>query len=71
MVQGSILGPILYSIFISPVFELEPMLAFADDTFITRIGDIKGALISDMETSLKVVIKWMKQLGLKINEDKT
>jgi hypothetical protein len=44
-VQGSILGPVLYAIFISPVFELEPMLAFADDTFITRVGEDKSALI--------------------------
>ena len=30
-VQGSVLGPVLYAIFISPIFDLEDMSAFADD----------------------------------------
>jgi hypothetical protein len=47
------------------------MLTFADSTSITRVGENKGALISDMEKSLEVITKWMKQSGLKINEDKT
>ena len=30
-VQGSVLGPVLYAIFISPLFDLEDLSAFADD----------------------------------------
>ena len=30
-VQGSILGPILYAIFVSPLFDLAKMTLFADD----------------------------------------
>jgi hypothetical protein len=33
-VKGFILGPVLYSIFISPIFEIEVLYAFADDSFI-------------------------------------
>ena len=57
-----------WAIKISPLFDL---LAFADNTFINRVGEDKGALISDMEKSLEAITKWMKQSGLKINEDKT
>jgi hypothetical protein len=33
-VQGSILGPTLNPIFVSPLFDLYDLSAFADDTFI-------------------------------------
>jgi hypothetical protein len=36
-VQGSILGPILYAIFVASLFDQEMFLAFAEDTFIPRI----------------------------------
>ena len=32
-VQGSILGPILYAIFVSPLFDLAEMTMFADDNY--------------------------------------
>ena len=35
IVQGSILGPTLYAIFISPLFEVENLTCFADDNFLT------------------------------------
>jgi hypothetical protein len=35
-VQASTLAPVLYVIFISPFFDLEELLAFADDNFILR-----------------------------------
>jgi hypothetical protein len=34
--QGSILGPVLYAIFVAPLFDFEMLLAFADDIFIPR-----------------------------------
>ena len=33
-VQGSILGPILYAIFVSPLFDLAKMTLFADDNYL-------------------------------------
>jgi hypothetical protein len=35
-VQGSILGPVLYAMFIAPVFEIVKLFAFADDKFCTN-----------------------------------
>ena len=32
-IQGSILGPILYALFISPLFDLTQITNFADDNF--------------------------------------
>ena len=75
-VQGSILGPILYAIFVSPIFvspifEIKDRFAFADDTFIPRIGNNMDVLIEVMERSMEKIITWMKHSGLKINENKT
>jgi hypothetical protein len=35
-IQGSILGLILYAIFVSPLFDVEYFLAFADDNYIPK-----------------------------------
>ena len=70
-VQGSILGPVLYAIFIAPVFDIERLFAFADDKFVPMIGDDKTELARNMESTLENIRKWIKHSGLKINEKKT
>ena len=70
-VQGSILGPVLYAIFVSPIFDIDFALAFADDNFIPKINTCKIDLVKDMEKSLTAVTKWLKESGLKVNDSKT
>ena len=70
-VQGSILGPVLYAIYISPVFDIEHLFAFADDKFVPKIGEKKEDLVNAMEATLESIRCWIKQSGLKINENKT
>jgi hypothetical protein len=36
-VQESVLGPILYAIFESPIFDIVPLLTLADDTALSQI----------------------------------
>jgi hypothetical protein len=40
-----ILGPVLYAIFVYPLFDMEDLFAFADDAFIPRIGENTTDLI--------------------------
>ena len=70
-VQGSILGPILYAIYISPIFDLVRMSSFADDNFTVIWNRDKNQLIRDMEKELETLTKWLKDSGLKVNESKT
>ena len=70
-IQGSRLGPILYAIFVSPLFDLEKMSNYADDNFIIRFNKTISVLINDMEKSLEAITKWLKKSGLKVNENKT
>ena len=70
-VQGSILGPVLYAMFVSPMFDLEDLYAFADDIFIPKQGATRQNLIEDLVKSIEAVRKGLKQSGLKLNEEKT
>ena len=70
-VQGSILGPVLYAIFVSPMFDLEELSAFADDTFIPMSNTSLTKLITDMEKKIEAITKWLKKSGLIVNQNKT
>ena len=70
-IQGSILGPLLYAIYVSPLFDLINLTNFADDNFVIRWNKCLEALIIDMKKELEVMTKWLKDSGLKVNESKT
>ena len=70
-VQGSILGPTLYAIFVAPLFDIVYLEGFADDMFIPREGSILTTLVHDMEDSLDSISKWYSQSGLVVNQSKT
>ena len=70
-IQGSILGPLLYAIFVSPLFDMTPFHAFADDNqIITSSHDI-NQIKTDMEAKLEIMTKWLRESGLIVNEQKT
>ena len=70
-VQGSVLGPILYAIFVSPLFEICELTSFADDTYILKSNPNLKSLITDMKTTIECTTKWLRQSGLKVNDEKT
>ena len=70
-VQGSILGPVLYALFIRPLYDIENLTTFADDNYIITINKNKKAALEDLERKLERIVKWLKESGLKVNENKT
>ena len=52
-IQGSRLGPILYAIYVSPLFDLEKMTNYADDNLIIRWSHCLEKLIVDMKKYLR------------------
>jgi hypothetical protein len=70
-VQGSILGPFLYAIYVSPLLDIIAMTTFADDNFVIKTNSNLQNLITDMEINLEIIIKWLRGSGLKVNEAKT
>jgi hypothetical protein len=70
-VQGFILSPILCELFVTPLVDLEPMLAFTDGSCISRAENLIPTLIKDMEKSFEVIAKQLRKLGLKVNQSNT
>jgi hypothetical protein len=70
-VQGSILGPVLFSLFVSPVFELSNIVAYADDTYMLESSRSKENLVTEIGDALTTILLWFQSSGLKVNEAKT
>ena len=52
ILQGSILGPFLYSMFVSPLFDVTPFFAFADDKQVIETDYNLDSLILNMERKM-------------------
>jgi len=70
-VQGSILGPLLFSLFVSPVFGLYNIIAYADDTYTITSAKTKENAVFELGEALTNISLWFKSSGLKVNEEKT
>ena len=66
-----ILGPILYALFVSPIFDLANLTLFADDSYIIHKSKHITDLLAEMKRSIKIIIKWLGHSGLKVNGEKT
>ena len=70
-IQGSILGPILYAIYVSPLFDLTDLSNFADDNFALTWHTNKQMATNLMQDELMLITTWLKKSGLKVNKTKT
>ena len=70
-VQGSILGPILYSLFVSPLTEMEKIILFADDNYLLEWSENKSIVIINMQNKITRITNWLTDSGLMVNEAKT
>ena len=70
-VQGSICGPMLYALCVSPIFDIAMLTMFADDNYVICYNKHLVQLITDMKHTLELIIKWLKESGLKVNDEKT
>jgi len=70
-VQGSVLGPVLFAIFIAPLLNSFNSTMFADDNYVietaTNINDLK-VKIQQKTTS---IYKWLCESGMSVNLSKT
>jgi Reverse transcriptase (RNA-dependent DNA polymerase) len=71
--QGSVLGPLLFLLFINDLAfdtELNPCL-FADDTTVSSSGSDVNSLISAFNSKFVVLAEWVNHNQLVVNWDKT
>jgi len=70
-VQGSVLGPILFAIFVRPMSEMFECTSFADDSYIDD-GDYNlELLVQRLQSNATRLAMWFKNSGLVVNESKT
>jgi hypothetical protein len=70
-VQGSVLGPMLFSLFISPVYELTKLTTYADDNYLLEHDMNIHATIGKVKMKAELTINWLRDSGMKVNAEKT
>ena len=71
--QGSILGPILFNIFMNDIFVMlsaGDIHNFADDNTITALSETIQDLINALQNKTERAIKWMENNNMIANPDK-
>jgi hypothetical protein len=71
--QGSVLGPALYSLYISdaPAAPVTHLALFADDTCIYAIEKFERRVFNKLQRDLTTMGLWCQHWNIKINEGKT
>ena len=71
--QGSLMGPLLFNIFVNDMFKSVTckMDAYADDSTLTSCGSTAQIISSDLTTNCGSINVWMAQNQMVLNSDKT
>ena len=72
--QGSILGPLLFTLYVSDlpqVVRYSDIKQYADDTTVHHASDNVSDLSKSLNADLEGVASWVERNGLKLNEAKT
>jgi predicted GIY-YIG superfamily endonuclease len=73
VLQGSVLGPVLYLLYTSDLPKLENSIVatFADDTAILAVGSDNEESTGKLQTAINRIQKWTKKWHIKLNESKS
>jgi hypothetical protein len=70
-VQGSVLGPILFNLFIRQLLVESKPICFADDGYYFSCHADKVEAARNLEVKVMTALKWLMDSGLKVNIAKT
>ena len=69
--QGSILGPILFNLYIPQILVFVKPICVADDRYYFSLNKSKTEATIELERKLKTSKDWLKNSGMKVNFTKT
>jgi hypothetical protein len=69
--QGSVLGPVLFALFILPIMEIDDVDVYADDNYLLKVGRNIAEAKTVIESSANKLYQWLKDSGLVVNLKKT
>ena len=64
------MGPVLYAMFVCPLFDFVKMSGFADDNYVIKWNKNLAVCIAEMENTLKTMTDCLNGSGMKVNESK-
>jgi hypothetical protein len=70
-VQGSVLGPVLFNLFIRPLLETATCPAYADDSYYCGFAKSKAQAQEMLQDKINKAVEWITGSGLKVNIEKT
>ena len=70
-VQGSILGPILFNLYMRQLLVITTPICFADDGYYFSASKSKSEAVSQLEAKLQIATEWLTNSGMKVNATKT
>jgi hypothetical protein len=70
-VQGSVLGPILFNLYILQLLVTHKPICFADDMYYYVVSKSKEVAITELEAKIKGATNWLTASGMKVNITKT
>ena len=69
--QGSCLGPILFALFISPMYDISDCITYADDNYTVETGRDIDVTIGKVKMKTEILMSWLRDSGMQVNSKKT